>query len=220
MTRSHALSAALALTWAALCCGCAPYPQIDPAVAERDRAIEQAGKLRTEVEALRGRLARSEKQVADLQALGADRLSKLNRVQRIRLGSHTGGIDLDGRAGDDAVRVFIEPIDQHGSVIKAAGSVTVRILDAAAERDRILLAEHRFDADRTAKGWSSGLLSLHYRFTCPWGPAPPRRDKLTVHVAFLDYLTGKTFEAQTACKIALPNSPATQPTQPTTAPAP
>jgi len=213
MTRPRPLPAALALTWVALCCGCAPYPQIDPAVAERDRAVEQARTLRLEVEALRGRLARSEKQVADLQALGADRLSKLNRVQRIRLGSHTGGIDLDGRPGDDAVRVFIEPIDQHGSVIKAAGSVTVRILDAAAERNRILLSEHRFDADRTAAGWSSGLLSTHYRFTCPWGADPPKRDSLTVHVAFLDHLTGKTFEAQKPCKIALPAEP------PTTAPA-
>jgi len=207
----------LALTFAAVCGGCAPYPKIDPALAERDRALEEARKLHLEVESLRSKVAERDRQIKELAALGEQRAKKLNRVQRIRLGSRTGGLDLDGKAGDDAVRVFIEPIDQHGSVIKAAGSVTVRLLDPTADPERILLAEHRFDADQTAAGWSSGLLSVHYRFTCPWGPAPSRREKITVHVAFLDYLTGKVFEAQKLCTVALSAEPPT--TRPATRPA-
>jgi len=42
---------------------------------------------------------------------------------------------------------------------------------------------------------------------CPWPPPdrkPPEHRDLTIRVQFTDYLTGKTFLAETLCRIKLP----------------
>jgi len=201
---------AIAALLAAACCGCADQAAIDTA-AERDKALEEARKLRRELEQVRARLAKREKQVENLLALGEKRLEKLYVVQRVRLGSATGGIDLDKQPGHDGVKVFLEPIDQHGSVIKAPGEVRVQLFELAAPEKENLLAEYRFDLDETARHWSSGFLAYHYSFVCRWKSAPPRHEGVTARVEFLDYLTGKKHIAQKLCKVAPPPKPATQP---------
>jgi hypothetical protein len=201
----------IAALLAAACCGCADQAAIDPAAAERDEALEEARKLRRELEHVRARLAKREEQVENLLALGDKRLEKLYVVQRVRLGSATGGIDLDKRPGHDGVKVFLEPIDQHGSVIKVPGEVRIQLFELAAPEKENLLAEYRFGLDETAKHWSSGFLAYHYSFVCRWKSAPPRHEGVTVRAEFLDYLTGNKHTAQKLCKVALPPRPATQP---------
>ena len=189
MTPGPSLRTAVVLTLAASG-GCGGLERIDPAVAERDQAHQQ---------------------VEGLLALGDKRLEKLYLVQRLRLGSGTGGADLDGKPGDEGVKVFLEPIDQHGSVLKAPGAVTIQLYDLAAAAKENLLAEYRFDLDETAGHWHSGFLAYHYRFTCRWKAAPPKHDEVTVRVEFLDYLTGTKHTAQKLCKIERPTQPTTQP---------
>ncbi|MGB2821663.1 MAG: hypothetical protein WBF17_11820, partial [Phycisphaerae bacterium] len=150
-------------------------------------------------------------QVENLLALGEKRLEKLYLVQRIRLGSATGGINLDEDPAHDGVKVFLEPIDQHGSVIKAPGEVTIQLYDLAAPEKENLLGEYRFGLDETAGHWSSGFLAYHYSFVCRWKSAPPGHEEVTVRVEFLDYLTGRKHTAQKLCKVALAPKPATQP---------
>ena len=212
MTRRGPLPVAGILTLlAATCCGCLDRNQIDPTLAERDQARQEARKLRKELEQLRTRLAEREKQVENLLALGDKRLDKLYLVQRVRFGSATGGIHLDKKPGHDGIKVFLEPIDQHGSVIKAPGAVTIQLFELASPEAKNLLAEYRFDLDETAKHWSSGFLAHHYSFPCRWKARLPKHGEITVRVEFLDYLTGKKHTPQQVVKIALPAAPATQP---------
>jgi len=214
MTPRCLLSAAAIVSLAALGAGCDQgAPQVQAA-----QQLDENARLRREVEDLRRRLGDRDRQVADLLALGDKRLQRLYLVQRIALGSGTGGVDLDGKPGDDAVKVYVEPIDQYGSVIKAPGEVTVQLYDLAAPQKDHLVAECRYDLEATAKAWSSGFISYYYSFTCPWGAsAPPKRDRLTVRVEFLDYLTGVRCEAQQVVKIAPPPAAPTAPTAPATA---
>jgi hypothetical protein len=208
MTLHRAVPSLLLLAMSAL--GGCPGPEpIDPVLLERDRALDEVKKLRAEVGRLRTRLADCEKQVAALQDLGDKRPGKLFYVQRVEIGSYTGGVDLDGQDGHDGIKVFLQPIDQHGSPIKAAGEATVQLYDLAAPKEDNLIAEHRLTADELAKKWSSGFLVYHYSFVCRWKPHPPKHRDVTVRVAFLDYLTGKTFTAQTVCSVDLP--PAAKP---------
>ncbi len=196
---------------AAACCGCVTQDQLDAEILTRNRALEEARKLREELHQARTRLAEREEQVENLLALGDKRLEKLYLVQRVRLGSATGGINLDGGPAHEGVKVFLEPIDQHGSVIKAPGEVRIQLYDLAAPAKENLLGEYRFGLDETARHWSSGFIAYHYSFTCRWKSAPPKHEQVTVRVEFLDYLTGRKHTAQKLCKIALGGKAATRP---------
>ena len=203
MTSRHPLwTAGIAMLLAAGSCGCFHDKQLAPSGDRAIRAEDEARKLRAEVERLQGELAARDRRIEDLTAMGDKRLEKLYVVQRVRLGSATGGVDLDDKPGDDAVKVFLEPVDQHGSVLKAAGSVTVQLYDLAATADENLLAEHTYDVDETARHWSSGFVSYHYSFTCPLPAGRKVGPEVTVRVEFLDYLTGKTHTVQQLCKVA------------------
>jgi len=180
--------------------------------------------LRTSNEELHKQLLQRDEQILALQNLGDKRLGRLYTVRRITLGSGTGGANTDDKPGDDAVKVNVAPIDQHGSVLKAAGSVKVQVFDLAAPEGKNLLAERDYDPNAAAKNWSSGLFSSYYGFTLPLPAAPPAHSELTVRAEFTEYLTGKTFTTQQVIKVALPPKPTTQPasqpaTQPATAPA-
>ena len=180
--------------------------------AERQAAIDQAERLGEENRQLQAQLRQRQEQIDSLLALGPKRLDALNRIARIRLGRFTGGADTDdsdGKPGDDAVKVYLEPIDQDGSVVKAAGEVTVQLFDLAAKADANRIATHTWKVEDLAKCWSGGFLGGRYSLTCAW-KAPPAHAEITVRVAFTDYLTGRHFTAQKLCKIDLP-APATQP---------
>jgi hypothetical protein len=208
-----ALLAGLAFAIAALCGGCAEGEDAQFA-AEAKKVIQaesQTARLQRELADARDLLAQRDRQVAELLGLGGpERMKKLYLVQRIGLGASTAAVDLDNKPGDDGVKVYVEPIDQYGSVLKAPGSVTVQLYDLAAEAKDNLVGQLRYDVDQTAKCWSSGFLAYWYSFTCPWKAGPPKHGQITVRVEFVDYLTGKKFEAQTIVRAALP-PPATQP---------
>ena len=167
--------------------------------------------LRTRNEELCKQLSQRDEQILALQNLGDKRLGRLYTVRRITLGSGTGGANTDDKPGDDAVKVNVAPIDQHGSVLKAAGSVKVQVFDLAAPQAKNLLAECNYDPNAAAKNWVSGLFSSYYGFTLPLPAEPPAHSELTVRAEFTEYLTGKTFTTQQIIKIALPPKPTTQP---------
>jgi len=167
--------------------------------------------LRTRNEELCKQLSQRDEQILALQNLGDKRLERLSTVRRISLASGTGGASTDDKPGDDAVKVNVAPIDQYGSVLKAAGSVKVQVFDLAAPQAKNLLAECNYDPNAAAKNWVSGLFSSYYAFTLPLPAKPPAHSELTVRAEFTEYLTGKTFTTQQIIKIALPPKPTTQP---------
>jgi len=210
MTRSGAWQTAAALLIAAFLGGCEGTVEPDPTLEELSKARDEIDRLRQENDRLATRLGKAEARLAELMKLGDKRLEQLYVVQRIRLGKGTGGVDQDKHRGHDAVKVFLEPIDQHGSVLKAPGSVTIRVFDLGADPNGTLLAERQYTGDQTAAQWSSGFLAYHYSFTCPLD-TPPVHDELTVRVEFVDFLTGEKHTAQQVVQVVLPPGPETQP---------
>lgn len=145
-----------------------------------------------------------QKQIRSLQALGKTRLDKLFHVEKIELGRYTGGLDTDGKSGDDAVKVYLRPVDREGHTIKAAGDVKIRLFDLAADPRQSLIGEYTWNVDRVAKQWSGSFMTYHFSFVCPWKKVPPLHTEVTVRVEFVDYLTGKHFTAQKLCEVKLP----------------
>jgi len=168
-------------------------------IAEQDKTRQ----LEQDNSQLRQKLARQDKQVETLLALGDKRLDYLFYVDSIELGRYSGGWDLDGENGQDGVKVFLVPHDQYGSAVKASGAATVQLYDLAAEEGETLIGEFHWPVEKLHETWSSGFMSYHFTLDCPWGNNPPTNKNLTVRVVFVDYLTGKTFQAQKVCEIDL-----------------
>ncbi len=204
MTRPAARGIPAAVLIAALA-GCGDPDAHDPHVGfQRDRAYERVRQLESQNERLRRELRDANARIETLSALGEDRLEKLNRVQRVRFGSGTGGADLDDEPGDELVKVVLEPIDQDGAVVKAAGSVKLQLFDLAADREPgKLVAELSADPDAVSDAWASGFLSRQYGFKLPVD-VPDRDRELTLRVEFVDYLTGRTFTAQQVVTLRAP----------------
>jgi hypothetical protein len=181
---------------------------VDDRLVQADAEVrqyrEENAKLKADVRSRQQVIAEQQEQIRTLQALGEKRLDLLFHVSAIKLGRYTAGVDLDGKDGDDGVRVYLQPVDGDGHAIKAAGAVTIQLFDLAAKAEENLLGEYNYPAEEIAKNWSAGFLTYHYRFDCPWKSSPPTHPEITVRVAFTDYLTGKQFTAQKVCTVHLP----------------
>jgi hypothetical protein len=204
MTRTNVLAVLLAL--AAGTPGCILVEQ-----AEYEKLVQQAAKSQQEIqqlkkasESLQAAAADQRKQISTLQALGPKRLERLYYVSEIQMSRYTGGVDTDGKGGHDAIKVYMVPVDQDGSVIKAAGAVTIQLYDLGEPAGKNLIGEYNWPVEKVGAQWSSSMLTYHYSFVCPWQHGPPKHDEITVRVEFTDYLTGKTFTAQKLCTITLP----------------
>jgi len=197
-----AASAALMLLLAAGGCTTSEtqYQQLTEQLSQSQKGVRQ---LQSQNLKLQAEVRSRQEQVANLQRLGAKRLDQLFTVEQIALGRYTGGVNLDGGEGDDGIRVFLQPTDAHGSIIKAAGDVTVQLFDLAADPKANLIGQFTWTPQQIADKWLSGFFSYHFRLDCPWPAGPPAHDEITVRVQFVDYLTGKTFSAQKLCKVKL-----------------
>jgi len=197
-----------------LLAGCAPAE--DPMALQLQEALAARQRLAKENEALRRELQKQRQLVETLRALPAGRLESLVRVEKAEIGRYSGGVDRNGQPGHDAVRVYLNLFDQHGSQIKAAGDVTIQLYDLAAPPQENFLAEHAWKAEKLHERWAGGFISNHYVFDCP-RPERLAHEDVTVRLSFTDYLTGRSFTDQRVVKVELP-ARATGPAA-TTAPA-
>ncbi len=200
MTRRWAIVVLLAAA-----AGCDPAA---PATAtpNANTLAKQVSQLEAQNQKLKDDIAQQNKQIETLQGLGGPaRLEKIYHVESIELSRYTGGVDEDKKPGDDAVDVFVAPLDQQRDKIKAAGSMTVEIYDLAQPASENLVGRYVWNVDELAKQWKSGLMANFYRVRCPLPKDRPlKHADLTVRVTFIDFLTGKQFNAQTTAKATLP----------------
>ncbi|HET6429760.1 MAG TPA: hypothetical protein VFJ30_15190 [Phycisphaerae bacterium] len=203
LARPACLAAGLCLAAA----GCVGQGE-DPLVACKRtvRQLERENAALTEKQLqLQQRVEDLQKQVAALQGLPPDRMAKLFTVERIELGRYTAGANLDDKPGDDGVRVYLQPIDRDGHVIKAAGTVSLQLFDLS-RPDGNLIGRCDVPAEAMGKYWFGGLGRSHYRFDLPWTTRPATAE-VTVRASFTDLLTGKAFTAQKVCTVTLAPSP-------------
>lgn len=124
--------------------------------------------------------------------LPQDRLASLFTVHGLSFGRLTGGADLDPNSpGDEAVKVYVVPVDRQGDVLKAAGSFVIELFDLE-QADQPLLGKWEFSTEQATKNWYGQSLLYQYILTCPWQNVPVHQ-KLLVRVTFTDELTGRVF---------------------------
>jgi outer membrane murein-binding lipoprotein Lpp len=180
---------------------------------DKQQLESQIEDLRTKLDAALAQIEAYEKQAGTVQTLPRERLDLLYTVHRIDLKNLTGGADLDLQSpGDEALKVYLIPLDESGAPIKATGHVTVELFDLARPHDN-RIGRWELEPAQMKETWRS-LLSLNaFVLTLPWQTAPERPD-LAVKVTFRDLLTGRTFDKLTDIRVKPPSSPpATQPQQ-------
>jgi len=156
-----------------------------------------------------GLLARS----PTIATLPRSELDKFWKTAGIKFGNLTGGIDQDpAKPGLEAVRVYINTVDDNGQAIQAAGSFVVEAFDLAATGNN-RLGRWTWDTISARSQWRSFLFDFCYELTCPWITVP-RHPDVTIRVTFTDELTHIPFTAVKMIHVDIPPPPipATAPT--------
>lgn len=182
---------------------------------ERARLIRDNEALRRGNEALQrevaqrdGTVALLQKQVSDLQGFG-DRPLAVFAPVKLEIASLSGGVDLDGKPGDDGVAVHLRLYDADGDAVKVPGRVAVQLLDNSRMGSPRVVGLYVFDdMAQLRKAWHGRFGTQHYTLKCPFAPGVelPAGNKLEVRAEFVDYLTGATWSAIKEVTIAPPRT--------------
>jgi len=184
--------------------GCANKDEQLLELQTRHRELrQQLRQSQQTIETQEDTIRRQTEQISNLSKLGPERLEVLFKVERIKLGRYSGGTNLDGKPGDDGLRVYIIPQDEAGRTVTAAGSIEIDVFDLA-DKSAPLLMSYSFSPAEAKNRWFSGGLANHYDITCPWKDTLPSGNEVTVRVKFTDYLTGQTFTATKPYHVSLP----------------
>ena len=168
--------------------------QIQQLTAQKTDLQNQLEQTKTENDRLK-------KQAESLSKLPGDkRADAIYNLKSIKIGRFTNFYDEDktpGATGKKNLVVYVEPIDETGDVIKAAGAIDVQLWDLNKKESEARLAQWRVEPNEIKKLWLDGMLSSSYRLSFDAAGIVDKFDKpLTVKVNFTDYLSGMTFTEQ------------------------
>lgn len=122
-------------------------------------------------------------------------------VHGIKITRYTNFYDKDKDGKKEKLIVYIQPVDQEGDVIKAAGDMDVQLWDLSKEDGHAQLGQWHITAEQLKKMWFKTLLAVNYRVILDvGGKVENYKDPLTVEVTFTDRLTGKVFKEQKVIK--------------------
>jgi hypothetical protein len=143
-------------------------------------------------------------------AVTMDRLGKLFTAHDLSIDRLSGGYRAAGELFDSGVQVYVVPTDDQGEPIKAAGSFKAEAFDLQ-EPNHPLIGQWSFDLDQTRKLFYAHLSLYTYVLQLPWQTVPRHRE-VTIHVTFIDELTGRALIAQRVVSVNPPPSSTTAPT--------
>ena len=200
--------------WLMLVSGCArPNPVTIALRKENQQLQDKLEKLQYREQADRAQIEAFQSRVGSLKTLPESRLDAMFTTHSIELGRLTGGARINPDATtDQALRIYLTPLDDNGDPTKATGKVTVDAFDLSLAHDN-RIGHWVFEPLTMKNDWRS-LGPLHaFVLICPLQTVP-RHAEITIKVTFQDELTGRVFSAVKDVRIILPAST----TQPATLP--
>ncbi|GEM_PF-382245 len=196
---------AMALLLSTAACNTVPGEKFQAVQRDLLTSQERIRQLESELAAQQQTNRDLSRQIANLSRVGDISDNVLIIPERIRLASMSGGYDDDGKAGDDGIVVYIQPIDRDQHVVKAAGTIKVRLLDPQNPPDRTVFAEYYFDVEHTRALWYGRLMTNHFSVKCPWPSGYlPAHNEIVAHVIFTDLLSGRSLTATGTFPIQFP----------------
>jgi len=150
-------------------------------------------KSQAQVEQLKKQVAVLSEQKSGLK------LKSIYNLQSLKITRYTGLYENEAGKKERLI-VYIQPIDDEGDVIKAAGSVDVQLWDLN-KPEKPLLAQWHIEPTELKKMWVATLITINYRLPFDVGDKiASTKGDLTVKVTFNDYIFGKVFTEQFTIK--------------------
>jgi len=134
------------------------------------------------------------------------------RVSEVSINTYlSGGLDRDGKHGDELLTVLVVPQDKAGDTLRATGKLEIDVVDFAAPTGQQRIGHWDFDRNQTRELWHFGLIGRGIQITVPW-QKPPVSETVTVHTR-LTMPDGRQFNATEELRVVpLESGPPTSPT--------
>jgi hypothetical protein len=132
----------------------------------------------------------------------SERMNADAEVERIVLNTaHTGGLNSDGKAGDDMLSVAIEQRDTKDQRILAPGDLSIVLVDPALDGSEAKLGRWNFDSDEVARHVRRNRDGASYQFELPFQTHPAHSD-LRLFVRFTTF-DGRRLETNLPIEVDL-----------------
>lgn len=141
-----------------------------------------------------------------LPSLPLSRLDLLFTAHGLTISRLSDGADLyHENHGQTGIRLYVSPIDDMGNPIQATGTFTIDAYDLA-NPGHTHIGHWVITPEQCKDAWSLAFLrAAYYTFDLPYQQLP-KHSKITVHVKFMDELTGRLFTAQRVVDVEPTNS--------------
>jgi cell division protein FtsB len=182
--------------------GCANPDKKETYDVQIEQLTQEKTQLQKQIEQSEKENDQLRQQVQVLSGLPEEvKLEKLNKLENIKIGRYTDFYDKDEDGKKEKLIVYIQPTDEQGDALKAAGTVEVQLWDLNKTNGQAMLGQWKVGPDELKKLWFETLVSIYYRLTFDVADIVDNlKEPLTVKVTFTDYLTGKVFNEQKVIK--------------------
>jgi outer membrane murein-binding lipoprotein Lpp len=196
---------------AAMAAGCASRGQLDVLESRLRQQDDTITQLQNQVTTTQSQLQAAHRESDELRTQVADgtrtarveQVSALGTVEGIELNRYlTGGLDRDGKPGDEIFSAYVVPTDAQGNVVKAPGSVAVTLFDLSKPEPQQRIGHWEYSAKDADALWHSGFLGSGYIVRVPW-QEKPQSANLLVH-ARLKTIDGRQFDTSQTIHIVPP----------------
>ena len=182
--------------------GCSGPDKQLPLLDKIARLTEEKEDLAKQAERKQAEMEQLQKQAKVLSGLPEEvKGENLYSIEAVKITRLTNLYDKDQDGKKEKLIVYVQPIDQDGDIIKAAGDADVELWDLNNEAAKAKLGAWQVKNDELRKLWFAALMGTSYRLTFDIDDkVKDATEPLTVKVAFTDYLTGKVFKEQRVIK--------------------
>jgi hypothetical protein len=193
---THGARALWVLT-ATLLAGCGIGSARKPPLEMKVEALQQEkAQLARSAEQCQVENEQLRQQIKALAALPKDRSENPYTLTSVRLTRFTGFYDTDKDGKREKLLVYVQPIDESGDVIKAAGIMNVELWNLNKPGDQAVVGRWQIQMAELRKLWVNAIVS-NYRLPFDVSVTPELLTQpLTIKITFTDYLSGEIFRDQ------------------------
>ncbi|MGE0377262.1 MAG: hypothetical protein AB7Q45_17770 [Planctomycetaceae bacterium] len=167
--------------------------QLDRTKTELDIARRESASLREQLAATGTPESMREPSEAGLRATGIEFSTLM-----------TGGLNLDGRPGDDGLSVVLIPEGPDGELVRVSGAVEIEAFDLSHPHGAERIGHWRFEPGESERHWHNGVIQSGYQFELPW-QSSPRSQKVLLH-GRLVAIDGRQFDTTYTIRVEPPES--------------